>query len=243
MSAETASPFLAGRLRPLLALLQPRFGARLRAVVAHGPDVTGRPANGPLPVFILVDALSAEDLLPLAADLTRLRRSGLIPTFMASEDVARSLDVFPLEFLDMRANYTVAHGDDPLAGLTFERAPLRLQLEEALRGLISHFRQLVAAEGHRPKRLRAAMGETLPSLVPVLRAMLLLERGDVPADVGAMWQAAAEAFAIDRTRLERLSALVAGAERPEPPELWTRVTDCDALLAALLRRVDEWDVS
>lgn len=240
MSAVDAPAAVRARLEPLLAVLRRAYGERLRSVVVHGPSLEARTASVPLSVLVLIDGLDAGSLLPLAPELSRCQRAGIAPAYLATEQLARSLDVFPLELLDMRANYTVVHGEDPLAALEFERGPLRLQLEEELRGLLSHLRQCAALEGHRPKRMRLAVAQTITALGPVLRAMLLLERRDVPADLSAMWQVATDAFGLDRARLERLAAV---GPQVVPPELWDRVAECDALLCELLSRVDQWDAS
>ena len=55
------------------------------------------------------------------------------PLFMDREYIERSLDSFPIEFLEHEGCYAVLYGEDVLADLHIDPPDLRLQIERSSR--------------------------------------------------------------------------------------------------------------
>src|SRR5206468_2757222 len=68
----------------------------------------------------------------------RLRYS---PVVLTEEQIRRSVDVFPLEFLDLAERRALLEGRDVLAGVHVDRANLRHQCEYELRSKLLGLRQ------------------------------------------------------------------------------------------------------
>ncbi|MCC7491252.1 MAG: hypothetical protein IT204_02845 [Fimbriimonadaceae bacterium] len=226
------------QLQPLLAILEPVHGPRLRAVIAYGPWCLDDDRSLPKQVLVVLDDAASAQLRATAPQVGLLRRQGIEPFFLSQPELARSLDVFPLEFLDMQACYEVVAGDDLLADLTFPPAALRLQIEEELRGGLHRLRQEVGRYGHHPKVMRQVLAQSFSALHRVWRALLRLRDAEMPAAVEALLQQVAAVWELDPQLLGKLHRLELGQWRPEPTAVETLVDDYDRLLERLIDRVD-----
>lgn len=238
MESPVANERLTARLAPLLALLEPAHGERLRAVIAYGPWVDGDYGTNAAQVLVVIDDASTARLRPLAARIGQLQRQGIEPLFLATAELTTSLDVFPLEFLDMQASRAVLRGDDLLADLEFPPRALRLQCEEELRSLSHGLRQEVARNGHRPRTMRRWLADSFTALVPLWRGLLQLRGTIIPAQVDALLQETARSYGLDLQILEKLRQLANGAWRPEPAALDQLTDEFDALLGQLIDLID-----
>lgn len=241
-ASPSCNPAVAARLSPLTALLSRSHGGRLRTVTAYGewlhrPDDRRAAAT----VLVVIDGLDPARLRADAAEVSQFGRLGLEPLFLEMQAFGHSLDVFPLEFLEMQALYEVVVGDDLLAGLTFPPAALRLQVEEELRSQRCGLHQELAREGHRPKALRRAVAQRFGELHRVWRGMLALAGQPVPAESLPLQEAVAAQYELDRVVLDQLRAVHDGLHVPEFEELGRLADGLDRLLAAVTTAIDALD--
>lgn len=136
---------LAARLTALRDDLQQIFGARLSALVAHGPHVrAGVPADARTPVttLALVEGLSYKDLDACARRARDWRAAGLaIPLLLAPDEFARSLDAFPIEYGDIIAHHAVVFGPDPFETVSVRTEDLRRACEAWGKSHLIHLRE------------------------------------------------------------------------------------------------------
>ena len=236
------TPAVHQRLGELVALLTRSHGPRLKTVTAYGPwlhEPGDRRAAAT--VLVVIDGLDPARLRADAADLTQLRRLGLEPLFLEYQALLHSLDVFPLEFLDMQALYEVAAGEDLLADLNFPPAALRLQVEEELRSQRCGFHQELAREGHRPRSLRKILAQRFGELSRVWRGLLSLAGQTVPAAELPLIHATAAHYGLDSSLLEQLRGVQEGERQPDFEELGRLADAFDRLLVTLTDTVDQLD--
>ena len=91
------------------------------------------------------------------------------PLFMTESQIEKSLDSFPIEWLEIQERHLLLEGDDVLAGLEVPRTYLRLQCEHELRGKHIQLRQAylrIAGDPASSSRVLAARGERLRHAVP-----------------------------------------------------------------------------
>ncbi len=238
MTEAAASP-VTERLQPLLDILTAAHGDRLRAVLAYGPWILDAArARGALTVLVVLEDASAARLRETSPQVNVLRRKGFEPLFFAAGELARSLDVFPLELLDMRSCCEVVRGEDPLAGLAFPHEALRLQVEEELRSQWHCFRQDVARYGHMHRPMIKVLTESFAVLPRIWRGLLTLAGAEVPVQPDALLQLAAAQWQLDAQILRKLRGLETATWTPSPPELEQAADEYDALLARLVDLVD-----
>jgi hypothetical protein len=206
------------RLDRLVQDLLELHGDSLLAVAligeALGPGY--RPRKTPLSVVAVLRELTPDALRRTRSRVRRWRRRNLaIPLLMDLAYIEASLDVFPIEFLDISQRHLLLFGDaDPFDGLRYDRAHLRLEVEEQLRGKLLHLWEAYLRTEGSERSLRSLLLETPAGFDVILRALLLLR--PAPAENRASGPeedpvaAVAQAFEIELPTLEHLWKLRCG---------------------------------
>ena len=97
------------------------------------------------------------------------------PLFLTKDYVNSSLDVFPIEFLDMKENHILLYGEDTLSGLEIKGEHIRLFCEQQIKGKLIRIRQAYLEVGLKKKGLEALLKESLKSLIPIFRNLIRLK--------------------------------------------------------------------
>jgi hypothetical protein len=136
MPAFTASQQHA--LESLARDLEEVFGPRLRALVAY----PGSHGDGSVHSCAIVGELSFQDLarcLPFT-DRWHFRRIA-VPLMLSAEELARTVDIFPLEYAAIVADHVVVRGADPFAGITIPPEDVRRAIEAQAKSHLIHLRE------------------------------------------------------------------------------------------------------
>ena len=203
------------------------------SVLTQGFD----PRQSEVNVAVVARALPAAVLDGLARAIPRPRRSPTFaPLFLTRAQIEKSLDSFPIEWLEMKESHLLIEGDDVLESLEVPRTWLRLQCEHELRGKHIHLRQAYLLGWRRPDELALRTWASASSFAALFRTLLRL-RGEVPpAESQRVIERVAEVFALDPQGL--LSAHLARyGPRRRPAELLTLyrrfLTEIDRLIGAI----------
>ena len=125
------------KFEDLIGQLRETEGENLLAVVVYGSAVTAptMAAKSDFQWLVITRRLDAADLRRIRPVIRGLVTAGYtLPTFFTQQEFTDSLDVFPIEFRQMKRAYQVLFGDDPLATAEASAANLRRQIEYELRG-------------------------------------------------------------------------------------------------------------
>lgn len=179
---------------------QQAFGADLVSLVLYGsgagPDYL--PGKSDLNFLVVLTEPGLEKLDLALGTVGRWRKRGVpVPLFMTVGFIGKSLDAYPVEFINMQRQYLVVCGTDPLAELRFTPEYIRLQLERELRGKLLHLRSGYLATEGKVRRLRELIAGSLTAFVSLLAALLHLKGTSIPAGKGEVIAAAAEFLGID----------------------------------------------
>jgi len=165
------------------------YGEDLGAVVLYG-SAAGRDYSKKFSDFnvfcVLREATPAQ--LSRANRVVRkwTKKGNPAPHFFQPDYFERSLDVFPMEFMDMKDRHEVLVGKDPLAGVAVDPKNLRHQCESELSGKLIHLRSFYAANFDRPRRIAEMMVESFPTVMAAMRGLLRLLGERPPADSKAI---------------------------------------------------------
>jgi len=96
------------------------------------------------------------------------------PLIMTREYIHRSLDVFPIEFLDIKLIHSTIYGDEMFAQLEIDKSMLRLQCERDLKAKLINLRQGYIACAGKKKSLEQLINDAFPGFFPLFRAMLYM---------------------------------------------------------------------
>ncbi len=147
------------------------------------------------------------------------KRNVATPLFMTREDIRASLDAFPVEFLNMKWQHAVVYGEDVLAALVFPPEPLRLQIEREFKAKILNLRKGFLETEGREKRIRQLIRASLTAFAALFEAMLHLKNIEVPKTRRDIFQAAAEAFAVDAALFRKCEDVREGKDRLTSTEI------------------------
>jgi len=129
--------------------------------------------------------------------ILRWRAKKITPLFLTSEYIKRSLDTFPIEFLNMLSQYRVMHGDDVLKDLAFNDPDLRLQCERDLKSHLLHLRQQYLETGGKTRAIRTLVSDSMGSLIAIFRALLHLKGQEQPVRALEVLLQACRTFSLD----------------------------------------------
>jgi len=141
------------------------FDGRLESLVVY----PGHQADGSVHSCALITGLGFRDLtacLPLTGSW---HHQGIaVPLMLSSDELRRTVDIFPLEYASIVADYTVVRGSDPFKGLVIHVEDVRRAVEGLAKGHLIHLREAFLeshGETTRIARLIAASAAPLRALL------------------------------------------------------------------------------
>lgn len=153
------------------------------------------------------------------------------PLFMTMLQVQRSLDVFPIEWMDLRERHWILEGVDLFDTIEVPQTYLRLQVEQELRG--KHLRlmqEYLTSAGH-PERLHAALARLASGFHTLFRALIRLHGEAAPPSLERVIGRVAELYDLDAVAL-------GGAHRMRAQRRHPGADETRALYRAFLAQVE-----
>jgi len=145
---------------------------------ATGPDFV--PGRSNVNLAVVVKEIDLSLLKKCLKQVSAGAKKGIVaPLFLTQEYINSSADVFPVEFLDIRETGVTLMGEEPLANVQLSRSGLRLECEQQLKGSLLRIRQAYLELGLQKAGLETVLCDSLTSLIPVFRAMLVLKEQEV----------------------------------------------------------------
>ena len=172
-------------LRALLDGLQQALEARLEAVVLYGSAARGdyREGTSDLNVAVVAAALDPATLQALTKPVLEWVKAKETPPRLLTRGIlAASLDVFPVEILDLRTHHVVLHGTSPFTGLVIRTEALRVQCERELREKLMRLREGYVTAHASKGALRDLLVDSYTSFIALFRGCLHLLGTPVPAE-------------------------------------------------------------
>src|ERR1700719_2362185 len=140
------------KINDFVGRLRAAAGANLESVILFGSAVMGdfHPEFSNLNLFCVVRDASFAALQALSPAVKWWDgQKQPPPLFMTRDEIARSVDVFTIELIDMQQHHRVLFGDDVIQGLSIPANLHRVQVEYELREKLALLRQhLLLASGN-----------------------------------------------------------------------------------------------
>lgn len=196
--------------------VQELYAGDLMAVILHGSAATGEHVAGAsdINLVVILRQVTPALLRKAAGRIRGWRRQGLAtPLFFDPETLQDSLDVFPIEFLDMQERHRILWGPDLLAPLRIGGANLRLQCEQELRGKLLRLRQAYIETAESPDDLRQVLLMAAGSLLVLVRTLLRLGGAEPGGAAGEILRRAEDRFGASTAQLRRLYQVKRGEMR------------------------------
>lgn len=187
-------------LDDLVVQLRLAYGDALQCVVLYGSAVAGEhiEKQSDYNILVVAELLPLEKLQAGSKLALAWRDAGNSPpmTFTAKEWGTAS-DVFPLEYIDIRARHKVLYGTEPFTDISIHHEHLRMQVEREALGKVLRLRQGALIAGTNVKEQQALLAASLSALMIVLRGVLWLHDLTPPQNYEELVRNAAERVGFD----------------------------------------------
>lgn len=199
-----------------------------------------RPGHSPLSLIVVAKAVHPALLSALRRDRRSWRgRRFPIPLLMDPAYIEASLDVFPLEFLDIMDRHRLLRGDaDPFAGLEIHREHLRLQVESQARGRMLHLWEGYLGAGRSSRTLRRLLFACAAEFEVILHGVLYLRSEDRDLNADSLLASVEKSFDLNLPTLRRLETVRQRGARITRRELEGVFTTCLDEVRSLVRAVN-----
>ncbi len=126
--------------------------------------------------------------------LRGLKQLKEIPFVLTKEELMDAVDVFPIEFLNIRQHHKILYGEDFLKDIEISKKDLRRQLEFEFRSKLIHLRrEYLQFKG---KHLENLILSAIPTLAPIIGGLIYIK--DLHhSDTEDMFNAVSEGYGID----------------------------------------------
>ena len=123
------------------------------------------------------------------------------PLFLTKAYIEDSLDVFPVEFLDMKENHVLVYGEDILGKLTISDKHLRLFCEQQIKGKLVRISQAYLEVGLRVKEMEKLLEGSLNALMPIFRNLIRLKKKTPAVDKIKILEQLCQEFSLAKSAL------------------------------------------
>lgn len=164
-------------LKTMVEDLERALGGHLTSVVLYGSAARGEYHEGKsdFNLVVVTGSLGTQVMEALSAPCAAWMKKGQpMPRLMTPEILADAVDVFPIEFLDIRTHHIVLHGSDPFTGIRVGVEPLRLQCEREFREKLMRLREGYIRAHAAPADLEALLAASYTTFLALFRAALHL---------------------------------------------------------------------
>ena len=154
------------------------LGDNLLSVLVYGSAAGGHYVHGASNINIAVIAKNLDfAVLKQNLDLIKWGRKFKIatPLFLTKGYVIHALDVFPIEFSEIKAQHKVIFGEDIFNDLVIPRQDIQLLCEQQVKGKLLRLRQAYLEFGSNTAALKSLLAGALNDLMPVFGQLIILK--------------------------------------------------------------------
>jgi len=161
------------------------------------------------------------------------------PLVMTPDYIAKSLNAFPIEFLDFKLIHKTVFGIDILKDLQIAKGSLRLQCEREIKTRLIHVRQGYISSLGKKELLAAALVKSITGSMALFRAIIYLLGKEAPLQRAEVITELKAAASRDADVFVTLLTLKAGRIKPSEQELHTLFERYYHALESIGKIVDE----
>lgn len=180
---EGLSPVVAKKAKSFIDEILNSYSENIHSVHIVGSSVTGdfdEKTSDINSIFVLkeMDLKSVQLIAPLGK---KYRKRGVAaPLIMTPEYITRSLDVFPIEFLDFKLIHETVFGEDILQDIEINTVDLRQQCEREIKTKLIGLRQgYISSQGDR-QILTELLVRSIAGYMPLFRGIVFLMGKEPP---------------------------------------------------------------
>lgn len=200
LNLEKLNPVARERINPFLEEILTKYDEKIHSIHVTGTAITDdfdAKSSDVNSIFVLkeMDLKFLELIAPLGKKYGKHKVAA--PLIMTPEYIKKSLDVFPVEFLNFKLIHATVFGDDILENIEINRTDLRHQCERELKVKLIWLRQgYISSLGNR-KILTEGFVNSISGYIPLFRGIIILFGKEPPVRQSDVITALAEASGIN----------------------------------------------
>jgi hypothetical protein len=188
------------KISDFVSRMRKAAGANLESVILFGSAVAGdfHPEFSNLNLFCVIrdSSFAALQALSPAVKWWDAQKQPP-PLFMTRDEIERSIDVFAIEFVDMKQHHRVVFGEDVLQGLSIPVNLHRVQVEYELREKLALLRRHLLLAAGNDSRMWELLVRSVSSFATLFRHALMVLGHDAPAGKREAVQALSKKIGFD----------------------------------------------
>lgn len=146
---------------------------------AAGKDFIARKSD--INVLVIIKEEDFESLRKVLKYVNIWRKEKIaVPLILTRNELSSSLDVFPMEFLDMKDNHKTIYGKDPFKKIRIGMKNLRHECEHEIKGKLIKLREIFLEIGKNEKEIVKLLVSSLNTFIAIFRNILRLKKETVP---------------------------------------------------------------
>ncbi len=168
---------------------------------AASGEFSGRHSN--LNLLVVLEDAGLGNLSRVSRIINSRKFRLIYPLFFTESYIKNSLDVFPIEFLDIKENFSVLYGKDILTGLEIDIRNLRFQCEQELKSKLLNLKDIYL----RPLNKAALHGilfKSSTSILHILRNLIRLKGVVPPYRKEEILKAVSAEFKVSTVNIEKI---------------------------------------
>jgi hypothetical protein len=222
------------------------LGAEFLAAYLTGSVLTQsfHPTRSRINLLVVARLLPSEILDALARAIPESKQSPPVdPLFMTERQIQKSLDSFPIEWIEIQETHLLVEGLDVLGNLEVPRTYLRLQCEHELRAKLIQLRQSYILGARHPDRLEPVLKASASGFTTMFRTLLRLAGESPPADTGQVIERIADLYRLNAEALLGAHVVRVSERRYRGAELLPLYRKFLIEIERLVAAIDEMRVS
>ncbi len=221
---------------------QTAYGNDLISIMLYGSGAKGEyiPKKSDINFLIVLSENGIEQIGKALDFIPKWRqRAVAVPLLVTKSYIASALDVYPIEFLDMKTHHRLVFGEDVLTDLQIDKNHLRLQIERELRGKLLALRQGFLNTGNDRDSLRTMLAGTVSTFTAIFDALLFLKGEQLPNLKLQIFEQTARTFGLENSAFIQLLNIKNGQWHGSRVQLHEIALSCIKQIKKLIDIVDK----
>ncbi len=177
LTLEKLNPVAAQRIKPFLEEVLSKYEGKIHSIYITGTSITDDfhiKSSDVNSIFVLKEM--NVKFLELIAHMGKKHGKNKVaaPLIMTPEYIKKSLDVFPIEFLNFKLIHAAVFGEDILENVEINKVDLRYQSERELKVKLIWLRQAYITSLGDRKILMEKLVASITGYIPLFRAIIVL---------------------------------------------------------------------
>lgn len=168
---------LSSKLEEFVRRIEKLYRGDIVSVILYGSASSGEfiEDRSNVNLLIVLENASIANFSKIGLLINSGRFKSFEPVFFSREELLSSTDIFPIEFLDMRENYSVLFGQDLLKDLNIDLKNLRFQCEHELKSKLLLMRQAFIRLNREESAIEKVLLKSFISVIHIARNILRLK--------------------------------------------------------------------